>query len=379
MKKSSLKLKDKSFITDSEIIDDKKNLHLESLRGILALMVLISHIALIRLYFGRSNDYLNPILFHLGRVAVTGFFVLSGYLISLSIFRRMENHEWSVTKFYVGRVFRIWPLYYFVIIMAIYFLPTINLFHFTLPNFVSDARIETSNYWYFLFFMPQVPLINNCVLPFAEPTWSIGVEEIFYLIIPLLISTTKKKFTIGLLVFLVLFLAAKYYCIHFLNLPSDNYIAKLLNYYRYDAIALGCLIGVLHFTKNRLFTNIGIYSLVFSLLGFILLFNSITIYNYDYFPFAICFAILIAYVVNKKNSFSSPKWLVHVGTVSYSLYLTHEIVIVFLLNQKVDSISMVAMYSISIALSIILATIIYYSIEKPFMNYRIYLLKKKKT
>ena len=162
---------------------NEKNLHLEALRGILAILVLISHISLIRLYFGRSNDYLNPVMFHLGRVAVTGFFVLSGYLISMSIFKRMEHKNWSISKFYVGRIFRIWPLYFFVILLALYFLPSINSLHFTLPNYLGDVRIDKLNYLYFLFFMPQVPLINNMVLPFAEPTWSIGVEEIFYLII----------------------------------------------------------------------------------------------------------------------------------------------------------------------------------------------------
>jgi peptidoglycan/LPS O-acetylase OafA/YrhL len=76
-----------------------KNLNLEALRGIFALMVLISHVALIRLYFGYSDDYLNPILFHLGRIAVTGFFVLSGYLITYNILKRKESNEWNIEAF----------------------------------------------------------------------------------------------------------------------------------------------------------------------------------------------------------------------------------------------------------------------------------------
>lgn len=355
---------------------NEKNLHLEALRGILAILVLISHISLIRLYFGRSNDYLNPVMFHLGRVAVTGFFVLSGYLISMSIFKRMEHKNWSISKFYVGRIFRIWPLYFFVILLALYFLPSIYSLHFTLPNYVGDVRIEKLNYWYFLFFMPQVPLINNMVLPFAEPTWSIGVEEIFYLIIPWLISTTLKNFTKRLLVFILVFLIAKYIAIYWFQLPSSSLIAKLLNYYRYDCIALGCLMGVLHYTKNKLFTSIGGYHLLFSLLGFILLFNLITIYSYDYFPFALCFAVIIAFLVNKNDTFKSPKWLIHIGTVSYSLYLTHEIAIVFLLNINLDQKSIWVLYTSSILLAIALASLVYYLIEKPFMDRGVSLLKK---
>jgi peptidoglycan/LPS O-acetylase OafA/YrhL len=261
--------------------------------------------------------------------------------------------------------------------MAIYVLPHLDFLQFTLPNYLIDARIETYNYWYFLFFLPQIPLINNCVLPFAEPTWSIGIEEIFYLIIPWLAVTTKKNFTKGLLIFILVFVLAKYLAIYWFKLPSGNCIAKLFNYYRYDCIALGCLLGVWHFTKNKLFTSVGTSLLLFSLFAFLVLFNFITIYSYDYFPFALCFAIIIAFLVNHKNNFSSPKWLVHIGTVSYSLYLTHEIVIVFLLNINIDSSSMLLIYVLSILLAIALATIIFYTIEKPLMNYGISILKKK--
>ena len=107
-------------------MDKEKNLNLEALRGLLAIAVLISHVQLIRLYFGHSRDYLNPIVFHFGRVAVTGFFVLSGYIITLSILQRMESNKWHVGKFYVARIFRIWPLYFFVIILAVWVLPQIE-------------------------------------------------------------------------------------------------------------------------------------------------------------------------------------------------------------------------------------------------------------
>jgi peptidoglycan/LPS O-acetylase OafA/YrhL len=315
-------------------------------------------------------------MFHLGRVAVTGFFVLSGYLISMSIFKRMEYNNWSISKFYVGRIFRIWPLYFFIILLAMYFLPGMSSLHFKLPNYVVDVRVNKLNYWYFIFFIPQVPLINDKVLPFAEPTWSLGVEEIFYLIVPWLISASIKNFTKGLLVFIFAFLAIKYIAIYWFHLPSSNFMSKLLCYYRYDCIGLGCLMGVLHYTENKLFKAIGVSHLLFSMLGLILLFNLITIYSFDYFPFAVCFAIIISFLVNKNTTFKSPKLLIHIGTVSYSLYLTHEIVIVFLLNKNLDEISVLALYSSSILLSIALASVVYYLIEKPFMNIGISLLKK---
>jgi peptidoglycan/LPS O-acetylase OafA/YrhL len=227
--------------------------------------------------------------------------------------------------------------------------------------------------------MPQVPIINNSVLPFAEPTWSIGIEEIFYLIIPWIIVISKKKFATGLIVFMLLFSAAKYLAIYFYQLQASDFFAKLITYYRYDCIALGCLMGVLHHNKNKIFQSIKNLHVLFSLLAIFILFKYITIKSYDYFPFAICFAVIIAYLVNNKEKFKSPRWLIHIGTVSYSLYLTHEIVVVYFLNLNIDSKSMIAMYLLSILCSIFLASIVYYCVERPFMKFGNYKVSKIKT
>ena len=347
----------------------KKNLNLEAFRGILALMVLISHVELIRLYFGRSYDYMNPIIFHLGRVGVTGFFVLSGYLITMSILNRRQGNNWSIRGFYIGRIFRIWPLYFLVILLAIVVLPNISQLQFTLPNYVTDARVATNNYWHYIFFMPQTPLINNVVLPFAEPTWSIGVEEIFYLVIPWIIVAANKNLQKGLIIFIALFLIIKYILIYGYQMPYSELPAKLLNYYRYDCIALGVLLGVLHFGKNKIFTSINGLHLFAAFVVLLVLFKNLTTNSYDYFPFGACFAVVIAYFANKNTAFKSPRWLVYIGTISYSLYLTHEIVIVYLINLGFDRKPMILMYIISIIGAIILASAFYFLVEKPFMKF----------
>jgi len=347
----------------------KKNLNLEAFRGIMALMVLISHVELVRMYFGRSYDYMYPVMFHLGRVGVTGFFVLSGYLITMSILNRKESNNWSIRGFYIGRIFRIWPLYFLIIFLAIVVLPNVSQLQFILPNYVTDARVATGNYWHYIFFMPQTPLINNVVLPFAEPTWSIGVEEIFYLIIPWVIVTANKKLQNGLIVFIVLFVIAKYTVLYGYQLPNTSMPAKLLTYYRYDCIALGVLLGVLHFNKKKLFTAINGLHLTLSVVAIFILFKNLTIERYDYFPFGICFAVIIAYFANKNTSFKSPRWLVYIGTISYSLYLTHEIVIVYFINLGFDRKPMILMYILCIIGAIILASALYFLIEKPFMKF----------
>lgn len=346
-----------------------KNLNLEALRGVLALMVVLSHVELIRFYFGHSQNYLHPIILHLGRVAVTGFFVLSGYLITYSILKRIKANDWNIRQFYSRRILRIWPMYYLVIVLAIVVLPHIESLKFVVPTYSQDARLYPFNYWYYIFFLPQIPQMNEFLLPFAEPTWSIGIEELFYVFIPWVIILLRKYLVHAIIAFILLFLIAKYLMIYkYQLLPSDAPL-ELLTFFRFDCIALGCLVGALHFNNQKWFNAIKIWHALAAVILIIILFKNLTLYSTDYFPFAICFATIIIWLTNKSTTFKSPEWLVFIGKISYSLYLTHEIVIVFLVNLNLDKKGMVWMYSASIIGAVALATGLYYLIEKPCMDF----------
>ncbi|AWI26063.1 acyltransferase family protein [Flavobacterium pallidum] len=346
-----------------------KILSLDAMRGALALMVLISHVNLIRLYFRGNQVYNNPAVYHLGRVALVGFFVLSGYLITFTILRRMESGQWHLRGFYRARIFRIWPLYYTVILLAIFVLPHIDALHFTMPPSVINAHDAPEYYAYYFFFLPQIPSFQRVILPFAEPTWSIGVEEIFYLVIPLAVLLAKRKLTLLLYVFIILFVAIKYACVLFPGF-SGKFLYKLMHFYRYDCIALGCLAGVMHFNNSKWFTRIGAKHLLMAGIPILLYFFRMERKSLEYFPFAIYFVMIIAFLVNKNHVIKSPKWLVYLGTVSYSFYLTHEIAIVFLVNKGVDDISMPLMYVLSLMSTLGLASVFYFAVEKPFMKWR---------
>jgi peptidoglycan/LPS O-acetylase OafA/YrhL len=346
-----------------------KNPELESLRGILAIAVLISHVELIEFYFGISYNYAHPVIFHLGRVAVTGFFVLSGYLISLSILNRIEQQQFSLRRFYTARAFRILPLYLFVVLIAAFALPRIEALQFTVPDFARDVRVETHFYWYFFLLMPQVPLLHDAILPFAEPTWSIGVEELFYLVIPFVFLYSGRRFPMLIVGGILGILIVRYTCIYYYKLPSSHMISIVLNLYRYDCIGLGCLLGILQFKKSKWFYSIKGVHVILSLAALILLFSMITLETYDYFPFALIFAVIIAYLSNHKRRYSSPRWLIYSGTVSYSLYLTHEIVVVFLIHSGIAKDSKALLYLLSISGALLLATVVYYLVERPFMKF----------
>ena len=90
---------------------------LNGLRFFAALAVIITHVELIKGVFKFKHYWNNPIIFNLGGLGVYFFFVLSGFLITyLLLSEKQKFNKIEIKQFYLRRIFRIWPLYYFIII-----------------------------------------------------------------------------------------------------------------------------------------------------------------------------------------------------------------------------------------------------------------------
>src|SRR6267378_8187081 len=87
---------------------------LHGLRFFAAMMVVFSHIELMKDYHGYPNLYAsNLAVYESGRLGVTLFFVLSGFLISYLLLKEKEvSGSIAIRKFYGRRILRIWPLYF---------------------------------------------------------------------------------------------------------------------------------------------------------------------------------------------------------------------------------------------------------------------------
>jgi peptidoglycan/LPS O-acetylase OafA/YrhL len=136
---------------------------LDGLRGVAVLMVIIGHGA------------------HHPLVAVTGvslFFVLSGFLITRILLRSVgRGHYFS--NFYVRRALRIWPLYYLV--LAVTFLtPLFSFPHDTVPAWRYLLYIQ--NFW-----------VENPKPVILGPTWSLAIEEQFYMVWPLVVWLCRSS------------------------------------------------------------------------------------------------------------------------------------------------------------------------------------------
>ncbi|WP_366935307.1 acyltransferase family protein [Amaricoccus sp.] len=147
----------------------------------------------------RAVAVLPVILFHAGIPAFSGgwlgvdvFFVISGYLITGILLRDLERGEFSIARFYERRARRIVPALAFVLLACIPF----GLAWMSPPQLAELARgtiaaaLSVSNVLYWLeldYFGPaaeHLPLLH---------TWSLGVEEQFYLLFPLALAFLWRR------------------------------------------------------------------------------------------------------------------------------------------------------------------------------------------
>jgi peptidoglycan/LPS O-acetylase OafA/YrhL len=163
---------------------------LNGLRFVAAFMVMVSHIEQLKKDENLANlDHL-PIIGQSGQNGVSLFFVLSGFLITYLLLQEdRATGTIDIRKFYIRRILRIWPLYYLIV----------GLGFFVLPWCMEASGLQNAlitAYWpkliLFLLFLPNLAMVAFPQVPFTAQVWSIGTEEQFYLIWPLLLKKFKS-------------------------------------------------------------------------------------------------------------------------------------------------------------------------------------------
>src|SRR5436853_5700667 len=130
---------------------------LYGLRFFAAMMVIVSHVELFKDYHGLPNAYAsNLAVYELGRMGVTLFFVLSGFLISyLLLAEKQATGTISVGRFYIRRILRIWPLYYLLVAVTFLVLPSLGFFSVPKYSALVPASLQYTLPLY-VFLLPQV-------------------------------------------------------------------------------------------------------------------------------------------------------------------------------------------------------------------------------
>ena len=167
---------------------------IDGLRTIAVLSVVLYHADII--FYNLNPFFLKQYginFFEGGFIGVDIFFVISGYLISLIILTEMSNNNFSFVSFYERRARRILPALFFVMIAAIPFAITImqpkELIQFS--GSILSALNFSSNFWFWL--EDSYTAGPSALKPFLH-TWSLSIEEQFYLFFPIMILVIWRYF-----------------------------------------------------------------------------------------------------------------------------------------------------------------------------------------
>lgn len=179
-----------------------------------------------------------------GGLGVNVFFVLSGYLITMLALREERTRgSLSLKAFYVRRTLRIFPLYYFALVVYCALMFATNWGSAIRENF-KDALP------YYLTYLQEIPYAYDVIganrpSPFAH-SWSLGIEEKYYLLWPVLAFVLWKWQPImrlrGTIVLLALFAASQ--SIGRLSPAIANWRPEIV-IYPYSNILWGCLLAIL--------------------------------------------------------------------------------------------------------------------------------------
>ena len=318
----------------------------------------IAVIAVVFYHFGVSG-------FNGGFGGVDVFFVISGYLMTRIILSNIEKNRFNLIDFYLARASRIIPalavLCVLLLIAAWFFLPpyemrTFGKHMFGASSFLSNI-IFAKDSGYFDSAADEKWLLH---------TWSLSVEWQFYILYPLLIILLRKLLSANTTRWTLLFLAS---CSYLLSIffPERLHDAAfyLLPTRAWEMMAGGLIyaFGLQAAQKSKLTMEaVGVALLA----GSIILLNSTYTWPGSLAALPVLGAALIIIAANEKSWITNNAFSQYIGTVSYSLYLWHWPVVValnlFELKENTWGIGG------GIILSLILASLSYYLVERPWRN-----------
>jgi peptidoglycan/LPS O-acetylase OafA/YrhL len=327
----------------------------------------------------RALAVIPVILFHAGFslfgggfVGVDVFFVISGYLITTILLKELNNDSYSLAIFYQRRARRILPALFFVALVCIpfawFWLPPKDMLDFA--QSLSAVSIFSSNLYflsesnYFDIEVELKPLLH---------TWSLAVEEQYYVFFPLLLAliwrVRKQAMTptllilAGLSLYFAQWTAYNYPKAGFYLLPTRGW-----------ELLIGSLVAISAFKGNILSWIKPQLNGLLSLCG--LAFIVIAVFIFDkHTPFPSVYAllptmgtaliILFATKGTLTNKLLCNGLLVKLGLISYSAYLVHQPLFAFARHRSLGEPSIVLMVTIGFG-SFVAAYFIWKFIEQPF-------------
>ena len=327
----------------------------------------------------RALAVLPVILFHAGFewfsggfVGVDVFFVISGYLITTIIISEMAEGKFSIVNFYERRARRILPALFFVMAACLPFawlwLTPTDLKYF------GQSLVAVSTFSSNILFWSESGYFDNAAeLKPLLHTWSLAVEEQYYILFPIFLMLTWR---LGIKWVLILLSG-----VFFISLGVAQwgaYNSPPAAFFLLPTRGWELLIGVFAAFYLKYNTHLKSHSLnqALSLLGFGMIVYSITAFDkttpfpglYALIP-TIGTGLLILCTVPKTfvHKLLSLKFIVGIGLISYSTYLWHQPLLAFARHRLLGDVSDLILIALCIA-SLVMAWFSWRFVEGPFRN-----------
>lgn len=343
---------------------------LNGLRAIAALIVVVSHVELIKLENKVPNIF--SVMSNWGNLGVNLFFVLSGFLITTLLIREKEkSNKINLKNFYVRRILRIWPLYFLILISSYL------IFDFS-PSTMTVLLCST--------IFPNLAHAFSLGWAVSPQIWSIGVEEQFYIFWPTLLKLKEKRI-IYFCLFLIFFYPIIPHIIAFLSIRlgfQGEFTDSTIVFFQitsFNAMATGAIFAVIWKNQYKIFLKMISFSnklnFILVIFPFILLFLNVDFSHFQSSLFSILFAIQIVLIIqgNLKSIFES-KILKFLGEISYGIYMYHWIVLVLVINflkptfTDYQILMNILLYVGTIGITILVALLSFRFLEGPILKWK---------
>lgn len=314
-------------------------------------------------------DHAKFSVFSGGYVGVDIFFVISGFLISSIIYSEALAGSFSILRFYERRVRRIFPALLVVILAsfpAAHFLmlpdPYENFSQSVIATLLFSNNVlltVTSGYWALA--SDFKPLLH---------TWSLGVEEQFYVAYPILVILIFKFWKRAFPAVLVLGVAVSFLASVLLSPSQPNASFYLLHTRAWElllgAIAAYYMPEQISRRNGSILSAVGLALILIAIFGF----NEKIAYPYYYAALpCVGTALILLYSDDKigVGRLLALKPFVGIGLISYSAYLWHQPLFAFARIRSIQEPSP-WLYAFLVVVTLLLAYLTWRYVEQPFRN-----------
>ena len=362
--------------------------NLNGLRFLAVLLVVIDHVEENREHFKLSSFWNVPAIPLLGQLGVDLFFVLSGFLITyLLLAEKQKIGTIDFKAFYVRRILRIWPLYFVVVGLSLFVFPAIGVLYYPELTPLVGQQLGLKVLLYVLI-LPNAANHLLPIVPYLSQSWSIGVEELFYVMWPILVYYSRSYIRNFLLFAGVIVVATN--LIWALTTPwrhvlpineLTTFIKYFLAFFRIQCMAIGGVFAVILFQQRTqllaVLTSRPLQYLLWLALP-ILMIRGQEVSHFTHEFYAVLFGVLVLNLALTDTSVVSLRLpgLDYLGRISYGLYMLHQIAIVLAIraatamNISAGAAHHTAVYMIAIVITICLSAASYEWLETPFLSFK---------